>query len=231
MGRVIFLGTGDPLNGERAQASLAVPLAAGEAMLFDASSGTVLLGQLDAAGIPLESVRHLFVTHRHFDHVGGLAPLLTALAALPEVSLTVHATPKTLAALRDLLSLTIPGVEDWLGGRLRWAELIPGKPTIAGNAEVTPFLVDHGLECVGFRLKQGGSTMVHAADTRPCPNVVEYARGADLLIHEAYGPDDGAEQAHFLGHSTAGEAGEAAHKAGARRLVLTPSAGEPVRRP
>ncbi len=151
-------------------------------------------------------MRHLFVTHSHFDHVGGLAPLLTALATSPETSLTVHATPQTLGALRDLLSLTIPGVADWLGDRLRWAELIPGKPSIAGNAEVTPFLVDHSVECVGFRLKQGGSTMVHAADTRPCPNVVEYARDADLLLHEAYGLEDVAKQAHAFGHSTAAEA-------------------------
>ena len=221
MGRVTFLGTGDPLNGERAQASIAVPLAAGEAMLFDASSGTVLLRQLDAAGIPLDRVRHLFVTHRHFDHVGGLAPLLIALTALPETTLTIHATPQTLAALRDLLSLTIPGVEDWLGDRLRWAELVPGKPTIAGNAEVTPFLVDHSLECVGFRVKQGSSTMVHAADTRPCPNVVEYAKDADLLIYEAYGSEDDARQAHAFGHSTAADAGRVARDAGVRRLVLT----------
>jgi ribonuclease Z len=218
---VTFLGTGDPLNGERAQASLAVPLAGGEAMLFDASSGTVLLRQLDAAGIPPDRVRHLFVTHSHFDHVGGLAPLLITLAALPEASLTVHAIPQTLGALRELLCLTIPGVEDWLGSRLRWAELIPGKPTIAGNAEVTHFLVDHGLECVGFRVAQGNSTMAHAADTRPFPNVVEYARGADLLVHEAYGLEEDAKQAHDYGHSTAADAGRVARDAGVRRLVLT----------
>ncbi len=190
-------------------------------MLFDASSGTVLLRQLDAAGIPPDSVRHLFVTHRHFDHVGGLAPLLTALAALPEASLTVHATPQTLAALRDLLSLTIPGVEDWLGGRLRWATLFPSKPTIAGDAEVTSFLVDHSLECGGFRVAQGGSTLVHAADTRPCPNVVEYARGADLLVHEAYGLRDDPRRAHAFGHSTAAEAGKVARDSRVRRLTLT----------
>jgi ribonuclease Z len=221
VGRVIFLGTGDPLNGKRAQACLAMPLAGGETMLIDASSGTILLGQLDAAGIPLESVRHLFVTHRHFDHVGGLAPLLIALAALPEASLTVHATPQTLAALRELLSLTIPGVEDWIGDRLRWAELMPGKTTTAGDAEVTPFEVDHGLECVGFRVAQGSSTMVYAADTRPCPNVVGYARGADLLVHEAYGLGDDTKQAHAFGHSTAAEAGRVARHAGVGRLVLT----------
>lgn len=221
MGRVIFLGTGDPLNGERAQTSLAIPLSGGELMLIDASSGTILLRQLEAAGIPLESVRHLFVTHRHFDHVGGLAPLLTALATLPEASLTVHATPHTLEALRDLLRLTIPGVEGWLGERLVWHALTPGKPTTAGDAEVTSFEVDHGLECVGFRVAQGISTLVHAADTRPCPKVIEYARDTGLLVHEVYGLGDDAKRAHFLGHSTAAEAGGAAREAGAKRLLLT----------
>jgi ribonuclease Z len=218
---VIFLGTGDPLNEERAQTCLAVPLSDGETMLFDASSGTVLLRQLQGAGIALTSVSHLFFTHRHFDHTGGLAPLLIALTALPEASLTIHAPPETLRALHELLALTIPGVEDWLGGRLLWSELTPEKPARAGLTEVTPFEVDHGIECVGFRISQGGSTLVYAADTRPCQKVVEYAKGADLLVHEVYGPELNAKQAHALGHSTATDAGRAAREAGARRLILT----------
>jgi ribonuclease Z len=181
----------------------------------------VLLGRLEAAGIRPESVRHLFVTHRHFDHVGGLAPLLIVFAGLPEASLTVHATPATLRSLHELLALTIPGVEGWLGNRLRWRELSPGKTVGAGDAAVTPFEVDHGLECVGFRIVRGGSAMTFAADTRPCPNVVRYAKGADLLVHEAYGPESGAQQAHRFGHSTAAEAGRAAREAGVGRLVLT----------
>lgn len=221
VGRVIFLGTGDPLNGERAQSSLAVPLPGGEVMLVDVSSGTVLLRQLEEANVALESVRHLFVTHRHFDHAGGLAPLLISLAASPEASITIHALPETLAALRGLLELTIPGVEGWLGERLSWSRLAPGQSARVQDAQVTPFEVDHGIECVGFRISQGPSTLVYAADTRPSQNVVRYAEGADLLIHEAYGPEAGAERAHAFGHSTAAEAGEVAREAGVGRLVLT----------
>ncbi len=218
--RVTFLGTGDPLNGERAQSSLALPLAGDETMLIDASSGTVLLGCLEAAGIPPESVRHLLLSHRHFDHVGGVAPLIASLAALPEASLLVHAAPDTLRAVRDLLGLTLPGSEGWLGKRLGWRELVPGKPTEVGGAEVTPFSLDHGLECVGFRVAQAGAVAVFTSDTRPTREVVENARGADLLVHDAYGPHNAAEQAHAMGHSTATEAGEAARAAGVRRLVL-----------
>jgi len=218
---VIFLGTGDPLNGERAQTSLALPLPADETMLIDASSGTVLLNRLEAAGIPPESVRHLFLGHRHFDHVGGLAPLITALAASPEASLLVYAAPETLRTVRDLLDLTLPGSEGWLGNRLGWRELTLGKPTEVGKFEVTPFPLDHGLECVGFRVVQAGAVAVFAVDTRPTREIVEYARGADLLVHDAYGPQSAAKKAHTMGHSTATEAGEVARAAGVRRLILT----------
>jgi ribonuclease BN (tRNA processing enzyme) len=218
---VILLGTGDPLNEERAQSCLAVPLADDETMLFDVSSGTGILRQLIVAGIRPESVRHLFVTHRHFDHVGGLAPLLVALTSLPDAGLTVHALPGTLRALRGLLALNIPGVEDWMGERLRWNTLTLGEPTLAKDFEIAPFKVDHGIECAGFRIAQGGSILVYAADTRPSPNVVEYARDADLLIHDVYSLEGGAEQAHTFGHSTAAEAGRVAREAGAKLLVLT----------
>ena len=219
--RLTFLGTGDALNGERAQSGLVLPLSGGETMLIDTSSGTVLLGRLEAVGIPLESVRHLFLSHRHFDHVGGFAPLLATLASLPEASLVVHAAPDTLRALRKLLDLTLPGAEGWLGARLGWRELIPGKPTEVGETEVTPFSLDHGLECVGFRIAQPGAVAALSIDTRPTSEIAEHASGADLLVHDAYGPRSAAEQAHAMGHSTATEAGETARAAGVRRLVLT----------
>jgi len=219
--RLTFLGTGDSLNGERAQASVALPLAGDETMLVDTSSGTVLLGRLAEAGISLESVRHLFLSHRHFDHVGGFAPLLATLASLPEASLLVHAAPDTLRALRNLLDLTLPGSEGWMGDRLGWHELVPGKPTEVGGVEVTPYALDHGLECVGFRVAQADAVAVFAVDTRPTREIVENAMGADLLVHDAYGPQSAPEQAHAMGHSTAADAGEAARAAGVRRLVLT----------
>jgi ribonuclease Z len=221
VGRVICLGTGDPLNSERAQTSLAVRHPGEETVLFDASSGTILLGRLRDAGIPIEEVRHLFVSHRHFDHAGGLAPLLISMASVPEAFLTVYALPGTLKALKELLALTIPGVEDWLGTRLGWRELAPEKPILLGNTELVPFLVDHSVECVGYRVTQNGSVLVISADTRPCRTVVEHSRGADLLIHEAYGTKGESEWAHAVGHSSATDAGEVARTAGVDRLVLT----------
>jgi ribonuclease Z len=87
--------------------------------------------------------------------------------------------------------------------------------------EITPFLMNHGLECLGFRVAQMGSVAVFAVDTRPCPEIVEGASGADLLVHDAYGLRSATEQAHAMGHFTAIEAGRAAHAAGVKHLILT----------
>ena len=75
------------MNAERAQTSIAARLPNNETILFDASSGTILLGRLETAGIPLEEIHNLFVSHQHFDHVGGLVPLLISMASLPEAFL------------------------------------------------------------------------------------------------------------------------------------------------
>ena len=51
--------------------------------------------------------------------------------------------------------------------------------------------------------------------------MVERSRGAELLIHEAYGTADESEWAHAVGHSSASDAGKVARAAGVSRLVLT----------
>jgi ribonuclease Z len=66
-----------------------------------------------------------------------------------------------------------------------------------------------------------GQRFAFVMDTRMCPSAVELAERADLLVCEATFLSDDESLALAYGHMTARQAGELAHQAGARRLVLT----------
>ena len=66
-----------------------------------------------------------------------------------------------------------------------------------------------------------GRTVVIAGDTAPARSVLEAARGADLLVHEATFLEDERERAQETAHSTAPRRRELARDAGVRMLALT----------
>ena len=66
-----------------------------------------------------------------------------------------------------------------------------------------------------------GRKVVLSGDTAPSPSVVEAARGAEVLVHEATFLEDERERARETAHSTALEAAEIARDADVGLLALT----------
>jgi len=66
-----------------------------------------------------------------------------------------------------------------------------------------------------------GRKVVLSGDTAPSPTVIEAARGAEVLVHEATFLDEERERAQETAHSTALEAAEIAREADVGLLALT----------
>jgi ribonuclease BN (tRNA processing enzyme) len=99
-----------------------------------------------------------------------------------------------------------------------FTELAVG-PAEIGPLRITTAHMNHPVETFGFRIEHAGQVLAYSADTGPCDELVELARGADLLLSEA-SFTDGPGLPDDL-HLTARQAGEHAARAGAGELVLT----------
>lgn len=65
-----------------------------------------------------------------------------------------------------------------------------------------------------------GRKIIYSGDTRPSRRLIELAKGADIIIHEATFGEELTERAYRDGHSTARQAAEVALAAGAKSLFL-----------
>ena len=80
--RVVLLGTapGPPVRVDRAGISTLVE-AGGDRFLFDAGRG--VMQRLAQAGVPMEGVTKLFITHLHSDHIVDVPDLYLTRIRLP----------------------------------------------------------------------------------------------------------------------------------------------------
>jgi ribonuclease Z len=95
-----------------------------------------------------------------------------------------------------------------------FGRLQKGQPVkLPGGGEVSPD------EVLGA--PRAGRRVAISGDTRPCAQLTQASRGADLLIHESTFSDDEQQRALETKHSTAREAGRVAREAQVKRLILT----------
>ncbi len=195
------------------------------------------------AGISLKALDLVFITHLHSDHVLELGPLIhTAWTAGLATPVTVFGPPGTghywqrfCQAMEFDIEIRIadegrPDILDMVS----IIEFGQGRVMEERGLKVSALRVDHPpvTDCFALRFEHAGQCVVFSADTAFFPPLADFAKGADILIHEAM-LEEGIERLvaktgngarlreHLLAsHSFAGEAGRIATDAGVGRLVL-----------
>jgi ribonuclease Z len=227
--RVVFVGTGGALNPERYQASFLVE-AGPTRLLLDTGGGLELVRRLRAAQVDPDTVGHVFLSHRHLDHVGGLEPFLLTVsleayqrgASPPPMRL--YASDATARAINATLDAADAAGRGRFGDRLAWVTPGFGAPAdVAPGVTLRLVAVEHlprGGGAAGCVVDLDGARVAYSGDTLPSAALADAARNVDLLIHEVGGLDARADAVHVPCHSTAGEAGRIAAAARARALAL-----------
>ena len=196
---VTLLGTGDPVPRVD-RFGPAILVEAGEhQLLFDAGRGvTQRLQQLE---ISLRDIDAVFITHFHSDHLSGLPDLwLTGWLpppfgrrSLPMRVIGPEGLSEILTGLRQAFDpdIQIRLVDEQLppqGIEFDIREYFAdGIVLDEEGVTVTAFAVDHGQyikPSYGYRVDYGGRSVVLSGDTRFDENLIEAARGADVVIHE-----------------------------------------------
>jgi ribonuclease Z len=227
--RVTFLGTGASMSVHRAHTAIVLDCADGTRLLLDTSSGNSVLRQGAALGMPADGFEQVLLTHHHADHMGGL-PFIQNYRTFIEPDgspLRVYGTEEALATVRRYCVATRPlairvdqeGAWTFSGRRvIRWDPTEPGQRIGLGDTTwASPFPADHISGAVGWRVESDGLAVVFSGDTRSNAELVEAAKGASLLIHEALSTESDSHDAHLRGHA----AGRAAALAGVAHLVIT----------
>jgi ribonuclease BN (tRNA processing enzyme) len=242
--KLILLGTGGGPRPRRANSASAQVLVVNDtAYVIDCGDGVAR--QLSLAGVPLSTVRHVFITHHHSDHnadYGNL--LLLAWTAGLRTRVDTWGPPQ----LEKMTRLFFEMNEYDIKTRIADESRIPLEPLIHvhefsegglllqdDNVKVTATIVHHPpvVPSFAYRFDAKDRSVVISGDTAPSDNLVQLARGADVLVHEAMYlpgidrlvarvPHAAALKRSITSHHTSAEdAGRIAHEAGVKTLVLS----------
>jgi ribonuclease BN (tRNA processing enzyme) len=242
--RLILLGTGGgPRPRAASSASAQVVICNGAAYVIDCGDGVAR--QLAIAGVPLATLRHVFLTHQHSDHnadYGNL--LLLAWTAGLRTRVDTWGPPPLEKMTRLFLEMNRYDIETRISneGRVPLSPLIhvheqraAGIVMSNDDVKVTAALVDHPpvVPAFAYRFDARDRSIVISGDTAPSGNLVKLAAGADVLVHSvmypeaidrlvARVPNAAALKASILAHQTSAEAaGRIAQDAGVKTLVLS----------
>lgn len=198
----VVLGTASGPNSEAARAQPAnALLVRGQLYLVDAGDGAV--AQLAKAGLRLPAVRGVFLSHLHFDHVGGMLAVIGLRMQL-EVrgTLRVFGPPGTRELVDGLLAASRPAMRAGYGipgqgfsTEVEVVELTDGDAVDLDGfaikvAENSHFRMPEGDPAappgvsLSYRFDLADRSIVYTGDTGPSAELTALAQGADLLVSE-----------------------------------------------
>ena len=245
---VTLLGTGGgpPVRPDRAGIATLVEVG-GDSFLFDA--GRSCMERLVRAGLPMDAVSKLFITHLHSDHVIDIPDLMLSPWSAPsarKVPFEVwgpRGTRDMMLHLQKAFTFDIRMRRDEdeqaspEGIKVIAHDIREGTIYEANGVRVSAFLVDHGpvKPAFGFRVDYAGHSVALSGDTRPSDNLVKHCQGVDVLIHEAVdaeafrrlNPSERLFQAVLNHHTTPEQAADIFKRTSPRLAVFSHSAGTP----
>lgn len=222
MAQIVFLGTSAALPAaNRTNTSLVVQSGALDSSLLIDCGGDVY-GALLRAGISLDSISDLLITHAHIDHIGSLPSLIESFRlggrttplrvwSLPEVNAVAQALVAAFGFELKLDSWTFP---------ITFSTITSGQELSLAGMSASILAMDHSIPSIGVRLDLAEGAIAFTSDTQPAPAVRKLGQGARILITECTYLSDNVRFARMAKHSTAQETGEQAAACGAQTLVL-----------
>lgn len=242
--RVIVLasGGGPRPRKDRGATAHAVVI---DGVLYVVDCGNGVARQLAQAGVPLPSLRHVFVTHHHSDHnadYGNLVWLAWASGLATRVD--TWGPPPLEKMTRLFFEMNAYDIDTRIADEGR-PELVPlvhvHELTQAGpvmqdeRVTVTAAVVDHPpvVPAFAFRFDGPERSVVFSGDTTRCDQLIGLAAGADVLVHEtlwvpavdrlvARYPHAATLKKHILdSHTAVEDVGRVAAAAGVKTLVLS----------
>jgi len=200
--------------------------------------------QLIRAGVALSSLKRIFITHHHIDHVADFGLLIHQSWSHLQHPVEMIGPPPLARMAQLYLELFAQDIRYRTADESRrdLRELMNVREiTEAGeiihteHLSVRCALVEHPPvdKVFAYRFDTPAGSVVFSADTVPTKSLTMLARGADVLVHEALYLDDAdrylpAARASTVisrmlrAHSQPEAAGRVACEAGVRLLILSP---------
>jgi cAMP phosphodiesterase len=173
-------------------------------VLIDAGTG---IGDLELAD--LDSIRHVFLTHAHLDHVAGLPMLVDRIFDEKFlVPLTVYAREETLRAIQEHLFngviwpdfSKLPSAQKPM---LRYRVCSPGDTIQIGHRDFYAVDVMHSVPSLGYTVQNSGGAFAVSGDTKTNETlwpVLNACNDLRVLVIEVSFPDEMERLASDSGH-------------------------------